>query len=122
MTENSREQVDFSSLVVGLATSAVAVLAQVESLIESGSSIDIASGEKSESLSPEEVQKRVPDGLAGARQLIDTLAMLEEKTKGNLTGEETELLQGAISELRFRYVSLANRPVTVDKQGEGESG
>jgi hypothetical protein len=122
MTENSREQVDFSSLVVGLATSAVAVLAQVESLIESGSSIDIASGEKSESLSPEEVQKRVPDGLAGARQLIDTLAMLEEKTKGNLTGEETELLQGAISELRIRYVSLANRPVTVDKQGEGESG
>ena len=122
MTENSREHVDFSSLVVGLATSAVAVLAQVESLIESGSSIDIASGEKSESLSPEEVQKRVPDGLAGARQLIDTLAMLEEKTKGNLTGEETELLQGAISELRIRYVSLANRPVTLDQQGEGESG
>lgn len=122
MTENSREQVDFSSLVVGLATSAVAVLAQVESLIESGTSIDIASGEKSESLSPEEVQKRVPDGLAGARQLIDTLAVLEEKTKGNLTGEETELLQGAISELRIRYVSLANRPVTVNKQGEGENG
>lgn len=122
MIENAREQVDFSSLVVGLATSAVAVLAQVESLIESGSSVDIASGEKSEALSPEEVQKRVPDGLAGARQLIDTLAVLEEKTKGNLTGEETELLQGAISELRIRYVSLANRPVTADKQGEGESG
>lgn len=122
MTENPREQVDFSSLVVGLATSAVAVLAQVESLIESGSAVDIASGEISESLSPEEVQKRVPDGLAGARQLIDTLAVLEEKTKGNLTGEETELLQGAISELRIRYVSLANRPVTADKQGEGESG
>jgi hypothetical protein len=122
MTEDSRQQVDFSSLVVGLATSAVAVLAQVESLIESGSSIDIASGEKTESLSPEEVQKRVPDGLAGARQLIDTLAMLEEKTTGNLTGEETELLQGAISELRIRYVSLANRPATVDEQGEGESG
>jgi hypothetical protein len=64
----------------------------------------------------------VPDGLASARQLIDTLAVLEEKTKGNLTGEETELLQGAISELRIRYVSLANRPVTADKQGEGESG
>jgi hypothetical protein len=122
MTEDSRQQVDFSSLVVGLATSAVAVLAQVESLIESGSSIDIASGERTESLSPEEVEKRVPDGLAGARQLIDTLAMLEEKTKGNLTGEETELLQGAISELRIRYVSLANRPVTADKHGEGESG
>jgi hypothetical protein len=122
MIENAREQVDFSSLVVGLATSAIAVLAQVESLIESGSAVDIASGEISESLSSEEVQKRVPDGLAGARQLIDTLAVLEEKTKGNLTGEETELLQGAISELRIRYVSLANRPVTADKQGEGESG
>ncbi|KPK79924.1 MAG: hypothetical protein AMS25_10965 [Gemmatimonas sp. SM23_52] len=72
-----------------------------------------------EKLPPEEVQKRVRDGLAGARQLIDTLAVLEEKTRGNLTAEEQELLTTALSELRLRFVSLSNRAVS--KQ-EGKAG
>ena len=39
-----------------------------------------------------------------ARHAIDMLAMLQEKTRGNLTLEEQRLLENSLTELRFRYV------------------
>lgn len=42
-----------------------------------------------------------------AKFLIDTLAMLREKTKGNLTREESALLENVLYELRMQYVSGA---------------
>ncbi len=39
-----------------------------------------------------------------ARHNIDLLAMLQEKTKGNLTGEEQKALDNSVAELRFRFV------------------
>jgi len=42
---------------------------------------------------------------AQAKFLIDTLAMLQEKTKGNLTKEEGQLLENLLYELRLAYVS-----------------
>jgi len=42
--------------------------------------------------------------VAAARQLIDILALLEEKTRGNLTAEERQLLEQLVYELRLRYV------------------
>lgn len=39
-----------------------------------------------------------------ARHHIDLLAMLQEKTKGNLTTEEQRALDNSVTELRFRYV------------------
>lgn len=42
--------------------------------------------------------------LALAKQTIDLIAMLEEKTKGNLTGEEERLLSEVLFDLRMRYV------------------
>jgi hypothetical protein len=42
--------------------------------------------------------------LGGARHAIDLLAILQEKTKGNLTIEEQRLLENSLTELRFRYV------------------
>jgi hypothetical protein len=39
-----------------------------------------------------------------ARHNIDLLAMLQEKTKGNLTAEEQRALDNSITELRFRFV------------------
>jgi hypothetical protein len=109
MTEASAEKVDFQGLVAGLATSAVAVLSQVEILMDTGSDPAAVGAEEAKPLTAEEKQKRVSDGLAGARHLIDMLAVLEEKTQGNLTGEEQELLQSAVSELRISYVGLSNR-------------
>lgn len=39
-----------------------------------------------------------------ARKMIDILAMLQEKTKGNLTLEEQRNLDNTVTELRFRYL------------------
>lgn len=50
------------------------------------------------------------EGVAGvsarqvAQTLIDTLGMLEEKTKGQLNGDEAKLLADALTALRFRFV------------------
>lgn len=40
-----------------------------------------------------------------AKFLIDTLDMLQEKTKGNLTKEETDLLENLLYELRLAYLA-----------------
>ena len=41
-----------------------------------------------------------------AQQMIDILAMLEEKTRGNLSAEERQVLEQVLYELRMRYVQL----------------
>lgn len=41
-----------------------------------------------------------------ARHAIDMLALLEDKTHGNLSLEEKRLLENSLTELRFRYVQL----------------
>jgi hypothetical protein len=48
-------------------------------------------------------EQRPPD-LEAAAQLIDLLVMLEEKTRGNLTAEERQLIETVIFELRLRFV------------------
>lgn len=49
-------------------------------------------------------QEREPD-LDQARYLIDVLGLLQEKTRGNLTAEEVQVLEGLLYELRMKYVS-----------------
>lgn len=44
-----------------------------------------------------------------ARQEIDLLGILEEKTRGNLTGEEERLLSQVLFDLRTRYVAARGR-------------
>jgi len=46
--------------------------------------------------------------LIGARQTIDSLSLLSEKTKGNLTSTEQNFLQNALYELRMAYVEVTN--------------
>src|SRR5580700_6119918 len=46
--------------------------------------------------------------LIGARQTIDTLSMIAEKTKGNLTPKEQAFLQNCLYELRMAYVEVTN--------------
>jgi hypothetical protein len=45
-----------------------------------------------------------PVDLVAAGQMIDILALLEEKTRGNLTPDESQLLETVLYELRLRYV------------------
>jgi Domain of unknown function (DUF1844) len=46
--------------------------------------------------------------IIGARQTIDTLALLAEKTKGNLTATEENFLQNSLYEVRMAYVEVTN--------------
>jgi hypothetical protein len=51
--------------------------------------------------------ERHPPNLALAQQMIDILAMLEEKTRGNLSAEERQLIDQVLYELRMRYVEVS---------------
>jgi Domain of unknown function (DUF1844) len=46
--------------------------------------------------------------IIGARQTIDTLSLLAEKTKGNLTPAEETFLQNSLYEVRMAYVEVTN--------------
>ncbi len=48
--------------------------------------------------------EKVEEDLTQAKFLIDTLGMLQEKTKNNLTPEEIELLENLLYELRVAYL------------------
>jgi hypothetical protein len=75
--------IDFSTLVLSLATSAMMHMGFV----------------------PDPETGTTPDkNLPLAHQSIDTLEMLQEKTRGNLEEEETKLLQSVLYELRMNYV------------------
>jgi hypothetical protein len=56
---------------------------------------------------PDPVSGAVTDvNLPASQQMIDILALLEEKTRGNLTAEERQLLEQVLFELRMRYVEV----------------
>lgn len=75
-------EINFTTFILSLNSSALVHLGQHE---------DPTTGEKAKNLPV-------------AKQTIDVLAMLEEKTRGNLTHEEQRLLTNVIYELRLLYV------------------
>jgi hypothetical protein len=79
----SEPLLSFTGFVLSLASTAA---------IHFGDLPDPASGE------PAEVN------LGGAAQMIEILALLEQKTKGNLTAEERQILEQVLYELRMRFV------------------
>ena len=50
--------------------------------------------------------------IIGARQTIDSLAVLQEKTKGNLSDREKTLLQNVLFELRMAFIEITNAVAT----------
>jgi hypothetical protein len=48
--------------------------------------------------------QRAEPNLDGASQMIEILALLDQKTRGNLTAEERQLLEQVLYELRMRFV------------------
>ncbi len=75
-------EVNFSTFIFSLSSSALAHLGEIPD--------------------PMTGQRKVD--LALARQTIDILGMLEEKTKGNLTSEEESLLKSVLYDLRLKFV------------------
>ena len=57
-------------------------------------------------LTPNAETGTVIKNLPMAKQTIDILGMLQEKTKGNLTNEEDRLLSELLYDLRLKYVSI----------------
>ena len=81
--------IDFNTFVLSLSTSALMHFEELQK----------QEGE------PGEIQAK----LAMARQTIDILGMIEQKTRGNLTGEEERLLQQILFDLRMRYVAKVRK-------------
>ena len=77
----------FTAFVVSLATTAA---------IHLGDLADPATGE------------RLEPNLEGATQMIEILSLLEDKTRGNLTAEEREVLNQVLYELRMRFVEVTS--------------
>jgi len=72
-------------------------------VISLGSSSLMLMGEQ---LDPQ--QQSVPVNLPQAKEIIDLLSVLEEKTKGNLTADEQTVLRDMLYALRMKYVALSS--------------
>ena len=80
-------QLDFATFILSLSHSALMHLGEVPD--------------------PDTNQTTLDLGLA--KQNVDILGLLEEKTKGNLTGDEERLLAQVLFDLRMRYVERSKK-------------
>jgi hypothetical protein len=78
-------EINFSSFLLSLSTSALMHLGEV----------------------PDPVTQKVDKNLPLAKQTIDMLGMLKEKTRGNLTPDEEKLMDHLLTDLRWRYIREA---------------
>jgi len=78
------EPVTFSTFVLGLSTQALLHLGEI----------------------PNPVSKTIERDLVAAKQVIDILGVLREKTRNNLESAEESLLDSMLYDLRMRYVQL----------------
>lgn len=51
--------------------------------------------------------QRLEPNLEGAKQMIEILELLEEKTRGNLTAEERTVLEQILYELRMHFIEVS---------------
>ncbi len=79
------DEVDFSTFVLSLATGA---------LISMG-------------VAPDPITKKTQKNLAIAKQNIDILGIMKEKTRGNLTPDESKLIESLLTEIRLRFVETS---------------
>ena len=63
-------------------------------------------------------EKQEAPNLPAARHAIDMLAMIAEKTRGNLEMEEQRLIENALTELRFRFVQASEQKPSEKKPGD----
>jgi hypothetical protein len=84
--ESPLPEISFTNLLFSLSTSALIQLGEIQDPVTQQSS------------------KNIPL----AKQTIDLLGMLREKTKGNLTADEEKFLESILYDLRMRYVRAAS--------------
>jgi hypothetical protein len=84
-TEGPLPEINFTSLILSLSTSALIQLGVVD----------------------DPFTQKQSKNLPLAKQTIDLIGMLKEKTKGNLTPEEEKFIEQILFDLRMRYVKAA---------------
>jgi hypothetical protein len=83
----AEHEINFATFVLSLSTQALAHLGEIPDPIDRSKRVD----------------------LHAARQIIDIIGMLRDKTRGNLDEAENALLENALYDLRMRYVDLTQR-------------
>lgn len=89
------EPVTFSTFVLGLSTQALLHLGEIQSPLSGQTERD----------------------MAAAKQVIDILGILRDKTRTNLEPAEEQLLETILYDLRIRYVELVRAPEKQKKEG-----
>ncbi len=79
-------EITFANFLIGLSAQALALLGEIPDPVERATKVDLAS----------------------ARQIIDILGLLRDKTKGNLDAAEASLLDNVLYDLRMKYVERAH--------------
>ena len=85
--EKSRPPIDFPSYILGYYTQGLVLLGEV----------------------PNPYTNKKEEDVESARNIIDVLALLEQKTKGNLSVEENQILESVLYELRMKFMSKTSR-------------
>jgi hypothetical protein len=85
--QGAAPEINFPTFVISLCTQALAHLGEI----------------------PDPATGTISADLNGARQLIDILAILQEKTRGNLDADESTLIEQALYDLRIRFVERAQK-------------
>ncbi len=85
--EGALPSIDFATFIVSLSHSALLHLGEA----------------------PHPETNQVEASLPLAKQTIDLLGLLEEKTKGNLTGDEERLLAQVLFDLRMRFIEVQKK-------------
>jgi hypothetical protein len=86
--EGPLPEIDFTHFMFSLSTSALIQLGEIE----------------------DPFTKKLVKNLPLAKQTIDLIGMLNEKTKGNLTPDEEKVMQYVLYDLRMRYVKSTGSP------------
>ncbi len=97
MPDNTQPTVTFAAFVSSFTATGAMAIQQIEQAASSGEG-----GEGDSALN-------MAQALATFQHLIETLQMLETKTSGNLSEEETKALETALNDLKFGYVQLKER-------------
>jgi hypothetical protein len=84
---NALPEIDFSTFVISLSTQALMHLGEIA---------DPISG-------------KIDADITVAKQMIDILGMLKDKTRGNLNSNEDRLIEGILFDLRMKYVEAVKK-------------
>ncbi len=80
-------EISFSTFVISLSTQALMQLGEIKNPLS----------------------EKLETDIAGAKQMIDILGMLQEKTRGNLATDEQSLIEDILFDLRMKYVEAVKK-------------